>query len=101
MNYTKEQSEYMVRKYSESPTAETVAGLVEELGKSKKSIIGKLSREGVYRRESYKSKTGEEPVTKLQLVNEIAERLSLEVDELLGLEKTPKNVLKRIVDRLE
>ena len=101
MNYTKEQSEYMIRKYSEHPTAETVAGLVEELGKSKKQIIGKLSREGVYRRESYKSKTGEEPVTKLQLVNEIAERLSLEVDELLGLEKTPKNVLKRIVDRLE
>ena len=101
MNYTKEQSDYMVRKYSERPTAETVAELVEELGKSKKSIIGKLSRQGVYRRESYKSKTGEEPVTKNQLVSEIADRLNVEVEELLGLEKTPKNVLKRIVDRLE
>lgn len=100
MNYTKEQTELMVAEYIRSPTAETVEELATRLGKSKKSIIGKLSREGVYRREGYKTKTGEDPVTKVQLVAEIAESLRLEIDEVIGLEKAPKATLKRIVASL-
>ena len=67
-NYTNEQVSYMIDKYNESPTRDTVQILAEELGKSTKSIIGKLSREGVYQKTQYVSKTGEFPITKKELV---------------------------------
>lgn len=101
MNYTKEQTEYMVASYKENPCRETVEKLSAELKKSPKSIIGKLSREGVYRREGYKTKTGEDPVTKKEIVAEIAEHLNFEIEELEGLEKSPKAVLKRILGGLK
>ena len=94
MNYSIQQKNMMVERYREAPTRKTVEELSEELGKSLKSIIGKLSREGVYRREVYKTKGGENPMTKLELVLLIAEELGLEEEELLGLDKAPKAVLK-------
>ena len=94
MNYNEEQTRYIVAWYEQSPTTTTVENLAEELGKSTKSIIGKLSREGVYQRATYKNKTGELPVTKVELVNNIAENLGIEVENLLGLEKAPKATLK-------
>jgi len=80
--------------YSKNPERGTVELLAQELDKSTKSIIGKLSREGVYRRESYVTKTGEKPITKVELVASIADSLGVSVDSLEGLEKTPKGVLK-------
>ena len=74
--------------------------LAEELQKSVKSIIGKLSREGVYRREIYKTKSGELPVTKVEIVSNIADSLGIEVDSLLGLEKTPKATLKTLEEAI-
>ena len=65
-----------------------------EMSKTPKSIIGKLSREGVYRRSVYKTKTGESPTTKVELVAELAEALGISPGVLAGLEKAPKNVLK-------
>ena len=66
-NYTNEQVSYMIDKYNESPTRDTVQILAEELGKSTKSIIGKLSREGVYQKAQYVSKTGSVYLTILSL----------------------------------
>lgn len=100
MNYSKEQTEKMIAEYLKKPNMETVEKLAIELGKSKKSIIGKLSREGVYRRSSYKTKTGENPITKLELVAEIAEKICIDPEELSGLEKTPKAVLKKLCKSL-
>tara|TARA_B110000483_G_C17964566_1_gene453396 strand:+ start:217 stop:528 length:312 start_codon:yes stop_codon:yes gene_type:complete len=94
MNYSDEQTKYMTQSYVLNPTRKTVENLSEELEKSIKSIIGKLSREGVYRREIYKTKSGETPVTKVEIVSNIAETLGLEVEALLGLDKAPKNTLK-------
>jgi hypothetical protein len=93
-NYTEEQTKYMIEVYSKNPERGTVELLAQELDKSTKSIIGKLSREGVYRRESYVTKTGEKPITKVELVASIADSLGVSVDSLEGLEKTPKGVLK-------
>lgn len=101
MNYTKEITEYIVNEYQKEPGLETVARLAEELNKPRKSIIGKLSREGVYRRNSYKTKTGEDPITKAQLVMEIADLLGVEESKLLGLDKAPKGVLGEIKTQLE
>ena len=101
VNYTKEQVEYMIDKYNESPTRETVETLSEELGKSTKSIIGKLSREGVYQKAVYVSKTGELPVTKKELVVKLADAVDGDLEELEGLEKAPKKELKYLLSLVE
>ena len=94
MNYTDEQTKYMVEEYTNKPTRITVERLAKELDKTPKSIIGKLSREGVYRRSVYKTKTGETPVTKTELVEELAYAFEVDPGVLAGLEKAPKQVLK-------
>lgn len=96
MNYTEEVTEYIVEQYKASPSMETVHYLADELGKTTKSIIGKLSREGIYKRAVYKSKSGELPVTKVELVSNIADNLGIEVETLAGLEKSPKSALKAL-----
>ena len=84
----------MVEQYQAAPNRQTVAILANKYGKSEKSIIGKLSKEGVYKRAVYKTKTGETPITKSQLVEDIEVYLGLMHGDLNGLEKAPKNVLK-------
>ena len=101
MNYNEEQTKRIVEAYQSSPNRETVEALAKELSKSIKSIIGKLSREGVYRREIYKTKTGELPVTKVEIVANIADDLGLEVESLLGLEKAPKAPLKKLENAIK
>ena len=95
-NYTEQQTEAMVAAYMLEPTRETVDKLAEGLGRSTKSIIGKLSREGVYRREVYVSKTGESPITKVEIVSNIAESLGIGTETLAGLEKSPKAALRSL-----
>ena len=97
VNYTQDQVEYIVNQYRLNPTRETVEKLAEELNKSVKSIIGKLSREGVYRKTEYTTKAGTKPVTKLELVTELEERLET---TLAGLEKAPKSVLFKLKERI-
>ena len=101
MNYNEEQTKRIVEAYQSSPNRETVEALAKELSKSIKSIIGKLSREGVYRREIYKTKTGELPVTKVEIVSDIADNLGIEVESLSGLDKAPKATLKKLKEALE
>ena len=96
MNYTDEQTRYIVEYYQMHPTMQTVETLAENLGKSTKSIIGKLSREGVYERAVYKNKSGDLPITKAEIVSNIAENLGLEIENLPGLEKAPKATLKTL-----
>ena len=101
MNYNEQTTQYMLEKYTADPTRQTVEDLAVELSRSVKSIIGKLSREGVYRREIYKTKTGELPVTKVEIVSDIADDLGNEVESLSGLEKAPKSALKKLKEALE
>ena len=101
MNYNEQTTQYMLEKYTADPTRQTVEDLAVELSRSVKSIIGKLSREGVYRREIYKTKTGELPVTKVEIVSNIADDLGLDVESLLGLEKAPKATLKKLENAIK
>ena len=101
INYTEEQVNYMVKAYQTEPTRETVNALADELNKSVKSIIGKLSREGVYKKTVYKTKTGEDPITKKELVEHIAGILDINASGLRGLEKSPKADLKYLWNTLE
>ena len=98
--YTKEITESMLEEYARNPSKETVVALAERLGKSEKSVIGKLSKEGVYRKAVYLSKTGEFPITKADLVADIALMLGVEKEDLVGLDKTPKQVLKLLEEKI-
>tara|TARA_Y100001938_G_scaffold150213_1_gene240118 strand:+ start:2748 stop:3080 length:333 start_codon:yes stop_codon:yes gene_type:complete len=98
LNYTQEQVVHMISTYEANPSRETVQILANEFDKSVKSIIGKLSREGVYQKTEYLSKTGERPITKKQMVEIIARELVGESSKLAGLEKAPKADLKYLLD---
>tara|TARA_R100000742_G_C4278924_1_gene102422 strand:+ start:2097 stop:2435 length:339 start_codon:yes stop_codon:yes gene_type:complete len=99
-NYTNEQVEHMIEAYSANPTRETVDDLAINFDKSVKSIIGKLSREGVYQKAVYKTKTGEIPITKAQLVENLAELLEIPSSKIMGLEKAPKQDIKFLHDTI-
>ena len=101
VNYTEDQVKHMVEAYTARPERATVEMLAEDLNKSIKSIIGKLSREGVYEKTVYKTKTGEDPVTKKELVEELSELVGIGYSRISGLEKSPKIDLKRLVDILK
>lgn len=100
-NYTQEQVDFMVAEYTNKPTRETVEKLTVIMSKSAKSIIGKLSREGVYQKAIYKTKTGEVPVTKEQLIKNIAVLLEIDSSKIMGLEKAPKQDIKYLYTILE
>jgi hypothetical protein len=100
-NYTDEQVEFMVKNYIAKPDRETVDDLAELFNKSIKSIIGKLSREGVYQKAIYRTKTGEVPMTKGELIIRTAHILDADYTKLAGLEKAPKQDLKYLLELVE
>ena len=99
-NYTEEMVAQMTEQYTANPTSATVDSLAREFGKTTRSIIAKLSREGVYVAQPRTTKTGEPIVSKAELVSEVATVLGVEVDDIASLEKATKIHLKALVDRL-
>jgi hypothetical protein len=100
INYTPEQVDWMSNLYNQTPSRQTVEDIANILEKSTKSVIGKLAREGIYQKAEYISKTGEKPITKIQLVSSLAVNLDIPVEKLEGLEKAPKGVLKLLCESL-
>ena len=99
-NYSEEATKFIVHHYTQNPTKECVEELAEMYQRSAKSIIGKLAREGVYQRQSYKTKMGDDPVTKAELVADIVAHLNLDERLVAGLEKAPKQALKAILESI-
>ena len=97
-NYTQEQVNHMVEAYTAKPDGLTVYMLANDIDKSIKSIIGKLSREGVYQKAIYKTKTGEIPQTKVELIKSLASILDIDSSKIIGLEKAPKQDIKYIYE---
>ena len=95
VNYTAEQTISMVADYAEGVS---VADLATKLGKSTRSIIAKLSREGVYKKKEYVTKTGETVVKKDALADKMAEVFGLTEAEADSLTKANKTALKKILD---
>ena len=79
-NYTDEMVSTMVDQYSASPTKATVEALAETFGKSTRSIIAKLSREGVYVAQPKGTKAGAPIVRKADIVADIASVLGVELE---------------------
>ena len=100
-NYTDEQVRKMIIEYTLTPDRETVDRLAKELEKSVKSIIGKLSREGIYQKAIYKTKSGEVPMTKAERIVSLAEMLKIDSAKIIGLEKAPKQDIKYIYEIIQ
>lgn len=96
VNYTEEQTAEMVAAYEKNPTAETVAFFAEKFGKTAKSIIAKLSREKVYVKKEYKTKTGEKPQAKDKTAEAIGNILKFTEAETDSLTKANKSALEKI-----
>jgi len=97
-NYTDAQVAIMVSVYQANPTRKTVDMLAKDMDKSIKSIIGKLSREGVYQKAIYKTKSGEVPMTKQEIILAMATALGIDSSKIMGLEKAPKQDIKFIYE---
>jgi len=97
-NYTDEQVNMMTEAYTANPSRETVDSLAETLGKTTRSIIAKLSREGVYIAQPRTTKSGEPVVAKAELVAQISEHFGIELPTLV---KAGKQDLQRLVDAIQ
>jgi hypothetical protein len=97
VNYTPEQTAQMMADYSAGVTVESIA---ESMGKTVRSVVAKLSREGVYRKKEYVSKTGEKPVKKDAHADAIGAILQLSEGEIDSLTKANKSALKTIFEAL-
>ena len=93
VNYTPEQTAAIVADYQAGVTVEQLA---ERLGKSVRSIVAKLSREGVYQKKTYKTKTGEAVVKKDAHAEAIGAILKLAENDVDSLTKANKTALKAI-----
>ncbi len=101
LNYTAEQTVALVAAYQANPTAATVDEFARTFGKSVRSIVAKLSREGVYKKKEYVGKTGEKPVKKDALADKLAEMFGLTEAEADSLTKANKTALTKILAKFE
>jgi hypothetical protein len=97
VNYTPEQTAKMVADYAAGVGVDAIA---EAVGKSVRSVVAKLSREGVYQKKVYKTKTGEAVVKKDAHADAIGAILRLPENDVESLTKANKSALKAIFDAL-
>ena len=94
VNYTPEMASKIVADYAAGVSVEAIA---ESVGKTVRSVVAKLSREGVYKKKEYTTKAGEKAVSKEALVAQIANVMGVNADNLGGLEKANKETLRAIL----
>lgn len=97
VNYTAEQTAEVLSLYA---AGTDVAEIAERFGKTARSIIAKLSREGVYQKKTYTTKTGEAVQKKDQTADAIGAILRMTESEIESLTKANKTALKKIFDAL-
>lgn len=97
VNYTPEQTAQVVADYLAGVSVESIA---EAMGKSVRSIVAKLSREGVYQKKAYTTKTGEPVQKKDQTADAIGAILRLSEADTESLTKANKRALQAIFEAL-
>ena len=95
VNYTAEQTVEIVTAYQ---AGETVEALAERFQKSVRSIVAKLSREGVYKKKEYTTKNGEKVVKKDAHADAIGAILKLAENDIESLTKANKSALRAIFE---
>ena len=99
VNYTPEQTKAILAAY-DNGNGSTVETIAEKMGKSVRSIVAKLSREGVYKKKEYKTKNGEAVVKKDAHADAIGAILGLPENDIESLTKANKSALKAIFEAL-
>lgn len=99
-NYTAAQVAEMLADYAALPTKATVEALAAKFGKTTRSIIAKLSREGVYQKAVRVSKTGEPVQKKDGIADAIGAVLGMTEAEIESLTKANKTALDKIFKAL-
>ena len=94
-NYTPEQTTQLVADYLDGKTVEALA---EALGKTTRSVVAKLSREGVYVAKT--KTTGQARVKKSELVDRLATACGVAPETFESLEKANHDVLEALVARI-
>jgi hypothetical protein len=94
VNYTPEQTAAVVADYQAGVSVEQIAVAV---GKSVRSVVAKLSREGVYAKKVYTTKNGDAVVKKDALASELMLLVGLTEAEADSLAKANKTALAKIV----
>jgi len=95
VNYTPEQVAQMVVMYTRG---ESTTAIAEFVGKTVRSVVAKLSREGVYVPKS--KATGESRVTKANLIEGIAAKLGVPAETFESFEKATKEALEALAAKL-
>lgn len=96
VNYSAEMTADIVARYT---AGEAVDAIATAVGKSTRSVVAKLSREGVYVAKA-KSKA-EARITKDELVAKIAEHIGVAEESIDSLEKATAGTLKIVLEALE
>jgi len=100
VNYTAEQTAMLVEAYTAEPSRVTVEKMAEVLGKSVKSIVAKLSREKVYVKPVYTTKTGGTVVKKDSLIDKLSELVELSENEASSFDHVNKTALVKLIAAL-
>lgn len=95
VNYTAEQTAAMLADYAAGVSTEAIAAKV---GKTVRSVVAKLSREGVYQKKERVSKTGEAIVKKDSLADQLGMLVGLTEAETDSLSKANKTALAKILN---
>lgn len=91
VNYTAEQTVALVNRYKAGEAVETLA---TAYGKSVKSVVAKLVREGVYKPKEAAAGEKAKRVTKAQMVKDMAYQCGVEASVLESLEKASTEALQ-------
>jgi hypothetical protein len=94
VNYTPEQTATIIGLYT---TGNSVEFIAEQMGKSVRSIVAKLSREGVYVPKA--AAKGQGRVTKADLINRIAVKFDIDTLAIASLEKVTMQGLETLVNK--
>ena len=92
-NYTDEMVAEMHELYTANPTRETVDIIATNFGKSVRSVIAKLSREGIYVSQPRVTKTGEPVIRKAELVAQVEGQFGIELPTLVKASKADLQTL--------
>lgn len=98
--YTADQTAELLAAYVVESTPATVELFAEKFGKSVKSIIAKLSREGVYKKKEYTTKAGTKPEKKDMTADAIGKILGLSENDTASLAKANKVALAAVFNAL-
>lgn len=99
-NYTDTQTAELRAAYIANPVKDTVEAFAVKFGKSARSIVAKLSKEGVYHKAEYVTKTGEKSVKKDDHATAIGNILRLNENDADSLAKANKPALVAIFKAL-